>query len=405
MFIPYNYYKISNKLLEFHEIFYKFWTIGRPTFVESIQTAAIAFNKKNGKYLQFLFNPKFWNYLDDYERCFIIAHECLHVILNHGRRGRGKDQRKTNIALDLIVNNMLTNNIGLKLTPKLLEGIHFQTVFKDPNIVPKNKSFEFYYNYLTEHPENISDKINISDHDYLYEINIEDLIDYISENQNLSEKQKKELKEKLNNELKDKVGTESLDKILDIYNEPKIKFKFKWETIIKKIVQNKYSSVFREYESPNWVKEDRRTTLMSKDVILPLYLDEKPEYKYELWFFSDVSGSCEHYASKFLSVAQSIPDKIFDVKFHTFDVSTREVNLKNPKIVGGGGTCFSQIETYIQNKIKKDRIKYPETIVCISDGQGTIIKPQYPQNWLWILTSNNRNCLPENTKVVMLDEL
>lgn len=403
MYKFYDFYGISNQLLQFHEIFYKFWTVGHPVFTDKIPTAAVAFDKKNGKFLQFLFNPKFWDYLDNYERCYVIAHECLHVILNHGIRARGEDKRKAAIAIDIIVNHILTSNLGLKLTPRLLEGCHFQTVFKEPAKIPKNKSYEFYYNYLKEHPEEMQDGVEGADHGYLMELDIDGLLEHIFENQNLSKEQKAEIKEKLESELK-KAGTESLDNILDIHTEPKRHTNFRWEVLMRKIVKTKMSKVMREYQGANWVKENRRSALLPSDVMLPLYLNEKPEFKYEMWFFQDVSGSTVHLASKFRDVALAIPEKIFDVKFFTFDTATREVDLKKGEIRGGGGTEFSHISTFIENKIKKDKRKYPSTCVMISDGEGTPFSPQFPENWLYILTHKNLECLPPNPKYVLLDE-
>ena len=33
-----------------------------------------------------LINPKFWDSLNYYNKAFVIAHECLHIILNHGKK-------------------------------------------------------------------------------------------------------------------------------------------------------------------------------------------------------------------------------------------------------------------------------------------------------------------------------
>lgn len=402
----YNYYKISNQLLEFHELFYKFWTVGRPTFTNKIPTAAVCFNKKDGKFFQFLFNPDFWDSLDDYERCFVIAHECLHVVLNHGIRARDGEPRKTAIAIDIIVNYILSNNLGLKLTPKLLEGSHFQTVFKDHKKIPKNKSFEYYYNLLEEHPEEVNDGVleGAGDHGYLMELDMDGLMEYIFENQNLTDEQKKEIKNKIEAQLK-QAGTESLDNIMEIYGNSKRKLSFKWEQLMKHLVRTKMSIYQREYAGANWTKEDRRTALLPSDVIMPLYLNEKPEFKNEMWFFTDCSGSCSHLVDQFTEVARSIPEKIFDVKYHIFDTITKEWDIKKTYAEAGGGTCFSQIETYIQNKIKKEKIRYPKTVFIITDGCGTPVKPEYPANWFWILSADQRDCIPTECNIIPMSEI
>lgn len=404
MFRTYDYYALSNQLLEFHEIFYKFFTIGRPTFTDKIPTAAVAFHKKNGKFFQFLFNPGFWDSLDNYERCFVIAHECLHVILNHGLRGKDGDKRRTAIAIDLIVNYILTNNLGLKPTPKLLEGCFFETIFKDPKIVPKNKSFEFYYNYLAEHPENIQDNVCVKDHDYLMEIDYQTLMEHIFDNQNLSDAQKKELKDKIDAQLR-QAGTESLDNIMEIYKTAKKRLNFAWERMVGTFVKSQLSKYMKEVNAANWVKEDRRTALLPSDVMLPLYANEKPEFKYDMWFFTDCSGSCTHLVDQFTQVARSIPEKLFNVKYHIFDTQVKEWDINKTYAEAGGGTCFQCISTYIDNKVKKEGSKYPKIVFVITDGAGTPVQPAYPRNWNWILSADYRDCIPKDSKVIMMDEL
>lgn len=405
-----SYYSISNQLLQFHEIFYKFWTVGEPVFSNKIETAAVLFDKKKGDFFQFQFNPDFWNWLDNYERSYVIAHECLHVILNHGIRGGGENPDASAVAMDLIVNNILTNNLGLKLTPKLLNGAHFQTIFKDTSIVPKNKSYEYYYNLICEEiekmangqPNNLKGEIKGQDHSYLEAFNNQDLMNKVF-GEGLSEEEKKEMNDKIEEHMK-QAGTESLDKVLEIVKRPRKK-RFKWKFLLKKIVNAKQSIIMREYDGSNWIKENRRTALFPNEVMIPHYECEKPDYKYDMWFFQDVSGSCEHLVGKFLEVANSIPDKIFDIKFHTFDTAVREVDLHNPKIIGGGGTAFSIINDYINKQVKDKGIKFPETVVIITDGYGNPFQSDYNRNFHWILTENNKGCIPADCNTVMMNDL
>ena len=84
------YFQISDYLQDMHEIFYKFWNLSKPVFDDSLPTAGVYFNQ-DGEYIQFKFNSEFWAKLKtSYNRAFVIAHECLHVILNHGRRAKPK---------------------------------------------------------------------------------------------------------------------------------------------------------------------------------------------------------------------------------------------------------------------------------------------------------------------------
>lgn len=57
-------------------------------------------------------NPRFTNDLDFTGKCFVMAHELMHCLLNHMRRGKGHDHNRSNIAADYEVNVTLAD-IGL----------------------------------------------------------------------------------------------------------------------------------------------------------------------------------------------------------------------------------------------------------------------------------------------------
>ena len=54
-------------------------------------------------------NPQFTYNLSLTEKCFVMAHEVMHCLLNHMRRGRGHNPKKSNIAADYEVNISLTD--------------------------------------------------------------------------------------------------------------------------------------------------------------------------------------------------------------------------------------------------------------------------------------------------------
>ena len=57
-------------------------------------------------------NPQFTAGLDFTGKCFVMAHELMHCLLNHMRRGKGHDHERSNIAADYEVNVTLAD-IGL----------------------------------------------------------------------------------------------------------------------------------------------------------------------------------------------------------------------------------------------------------------------------------------------------
>lgn len=62
--------------------------------------------------LRVFVNPQFTYNLDLTGKCFVMAHEVMHCLLNHLRRGKGHDHMRSNIAADYEVNTTLAD-IGL----------------------------------------------------------------------------------------------------------------------------------------------------------------------------------------------------------------------------------------------------------------------------------------------------
>lgn len=62
--------------------------------------------------LNLFVNPQFTANLDFTGKCFVMAHEVMHCLLNHMRRGKEHDHTRSNIAADYEVNTTLAD-IGL----------------------------------------------------------------------------------------------------------------------------------------------------------------------------------------------------------------------------------------------------------------------------------------------------
>jgi len=70
----------------------------------------------NGKRVQY--SPAFVSDLTDEELKFLVAHECMHPMLEHNFRRQSRDPRKWNIAADYVINQLLVDEgIG-----KFIEG-------------------------------------------------------------------------------------------------------------------------------------------------------------------------------------------------------------------------------------------------------------------------------------------
>jgi len=242
-----DFYKISRSLEDFHGVFYQMWDMGYPDLTFEIPTAAVRFDR-DGNHIDFMFNPVAWQKLDLYTKAFVIGHECLHVMLNHGIRTKNCPLPKlANIALDIVVNHMLVNKFGfnrasLDLSP-FVEGVkdeHEQqvpykndrgddivlcwidTVFQSSQgSIKRNKAFEYYYAILEENvifsedgkgmkikmtygsgkSENVGGRV-LDDHHFLKDFSDEEVQDYIAEeinNSRLTEEEKQNFAEKVLN--------------------------------------------------------------------------------------------------------------------------------------------------------------------------------------------------------------
>jgi predicted metal-dependent peptidase len=86
--------------------------LGMPhTYQEGIGTACT-----NGK--RVLYDPKFVSDLTDDQLKFLVAHECMHPMLEHNFRRQSRDPKRWNMAADYVINQLLTDEgIG-----KFIEG-------------------------------------------------------------------------------------------------------------------------------------------------------------------------------------------------------------------------------------------------------------------------------------------
>lgn len=375
---------ISRSLEDHHALFYHCWQMGRPRFTESIKTAAVRFNKATGEYLDFLFNPTFWQSLTPYERLFVIAHECLHVILNHGLRSRdSKDEDATNWALDVVVNHMLVNNFGFNRDEISMKDLCWvDTVFEDhPELssIPTDNAFEFYLNMI---PKRRTIKLRLLDEHGMPD----DWIDAIN-------KIGKKLSPEELSSIKGTIGKHSQGDGLGVWQtiEPgQVKKIKKWETIIENWSKIYLRDVDRHKEQ--WLRVNRRFWGIRGGLLLPSEQEviEQQGDRVEVYFFLDTSGSCYHLRERFFRAALSLSEEHFVIRLFCFDTTVEETSLKSKRIYGGGGTFFHIIEEEIVKRIRSEGAKYPEAVFVISDGDGTAVEPKFPRRWHWFLTPRHK---------------
>lgn len=402
--------EISHDLEQHHALFYQCWKMGRPVLTEAIETACVAFNRQ-GEFVEFCFNPKFWDSLDHYTRLFVICHECLHVILNHGQRTTdSKDKHRTNATLDIVVNLLLIRCFGFE-REKVVDGedlCWIDTVYPDDykGIIPEDESYEFYYRLLPPTP--VLHVRILDDHSSLGG-NWDKVIDKL--NDQLSHEEKQAIRGMIEkhyqgDENKKAKKGEAADtgKWTFMGHEPVARQR-KWENVIKQW-SIKYLKDDLQHEE-QWARVARRLCLLPDEVVLPseMEVDWFEKDRMPVFLFLDTSGSCRGYKDRFWKAGMSLPPERFDVRMFCFDDVVMETSLAERKMREGGGTSFAIIERHIQRCVQTEGIEYPEAVFLITDGYGDEVQPQKPQNWYWFLTNGgSSNYIPQRSKTFLLKD-
>ena len=431
--------EISQSIIGHHGVFYQFWQLVRPryTSLKKYPTACVVFNKENNC-IDFIINKKFWSKRTAAQKAFIICHECLHVMLEHGSRASSTLAKlnpvMVNACLDIPINEMLVRyfDFNRKEIDKRNKFCWANTVFKEKD-VPNDKSYEFYFNKFKNDPntqeismcgmgseESGDGELETNSHENLNSFNdkeakkqIEELIDSLSEEEKES---LKDIAERIDRNSKDEdskngkmagTGSGGLTKIM---GNIKPKPKRKWESIIKKWSQK---ITKKERDEMHWVSRSRRASSICQDMFLPSEIEHEIKKnsgdKIDVWMFLDTSGSCIDLAPRFWKASRSLPTDKFNVKYHCFDTEVfklNETDVKEGKLYGFNGTSFIALENFIQKTIKKEGKKYSNigAVFVITDGAGDHIKPENPKKWYWFLSEDNNYCIPKNSNIFMLKD-
>jgi predicted metal-dependent peptidase len=437
--------EICHLLREHHSLFYKIWEMGKPMFSQSIPTACVTFDP-SGNYLAFLFNPDFWNSLDNYNKLFVICHESIHVIFNHGYRFKdSKDKHKSNLAMDVVVNHTLTNQFGFDRNKiKDWESLCWvDTLFKGMKYkgfsIRESETVEFYLELLRKkqskqqkQPQGGGNQSQKSDgngdgsqgqgqdqdqgqgqgqdqprtldqHEFSSGNSDSDstvpdfskLADLVS--QSLSESEANGVanvfnKHKDPNTSPLKPAGTGHGNMTHTAQQDTLVNKKKWETVVKRWTAKQLKESDKDVEQ--WARKHRRFNMLGDTLFLPSDMDvdawNYEKAKLKVHFYLDTSGSCWNLKDRFFSIAASLPKRKFDVDLFCFDTEVVATSLETRKIHGGGGTSFYILEQYIQNLIKNSpkngkKFTYPDAVWVLTDGYGDSVKIEKPENWYWFI--------------------
>jgi len=419
-----DFYQILQELAMYHGIFSTLWRLGVPRFDDTIPTSCVQFNKE-GECIDFCFNQDFWDKLDNYARAFVICHECLHVILNHGIRSYKCQPKIANVALDLAVNHMLINEFGFDRT-KLMNYEKYcwvDTVFTD-KIVSANKNFEYYYSLLMKDALELGGIEIIDQHfdgdgdstipgapgegDGEIEDEVKDAI-----GDSLSSEEIENFKDKIRD---DKPGGKGhVGEPLIPGNAPhtfvsKQKTQKIWENILLSIDKK----VLHNYQS-QFIFTNRRMVFLNRDFLLPneYEVEDMNVEKPSVYLYLDCSGSCHYLKDQFFDLASTIDPKKYKVRLFARTTQVHEMTKLGPRQYQsnhvGNSDDYSSIERHLQKELKNGKVKCHPIVIHMTDGydcSGHIVKPAKPDLWIWILSTNNKTWIPkECTNIYFLSDL
>ena len=409
--------EISHLLTSHHGVFYKFWELVSPEFSDSVPTACVGIDKKNNN-LNFSINKAFWDKCSDNQKRFVIAHEAYHLINQHGSRANGEFDDAKNVCLDIPINEGLVKYFGFsrnEIDPNN-DYCWVDKWFKKDE-AEYGRSFEYYYGLLKKQgriksvkmPIKCNDHSNLpskkSENEFINSL-IESLDQHEAESlKNILDRQKMNEGEPNNKQEKrgQQAGTGTAGIIAKIENKL-AKKKPKWETIIRKYAKK---IVEKEFETNHWIIKNRRHNLLDNSLMLPTDVDiddhKNDKEKQSIFCFLDVSGSCWGYKERFYKAFKSIP-KTIKVRLFSFDDIAYELDKNSNKVIGGGGTSFKCIENKIQEIVKKEGVQYPKNIFVLTDGYANIFQPQHPNRWVFLLTTEYKECIPKKSKIFNLQD-
>jgi len=179
---------IQNFILRDNLMFYGYFLLN-VNFYESraLQTAGVNFRNLR---MNFYYNPDFIDGLNEKQVAFLVIHELFHLLFNHPKRGKGYNHELANIAMDMIINEIIQEkheNVS-EFIPNL---VVMDSNYEDERI------FEILYDWLNKKHEEWKEKYGADNKKKV----IEDFLGGESGSGKSSNKESEEKRKKENEEL------------------------------------------------------------------------------------------------------------------------------------------------------------------------------------------------------------
>ena len=337
----------------------------------SVPTAAT-----NGK--RVLFNEEFCNGLSDEELKFLVAHECMHPMLEHNFRRGERDTYKWNQAADYVINKLLTDE-GIGKMPE--QGLLDDNIYKQGG-----GTSDGIFNLLPDTPQDGQGNGGQGQP-----------LDSCEDGQGSPaevSQQQAEWKVKVAQAAQSAKMMGKMSAGLERLVEEILKPKVDWRDVLQRFVVKCRS------DQRSWARPNRR--FLSQGLYLPSVSGESLG---EIAFAVDCSGSIgqneiNQFASEITTVWQDQrPTKVHVIYFDSEVSHYDEFDQDNEPVVkphGGGGTAFSPVFKYMADKgIEPVACIFLTDLCCDDFGDA----PDYPV--LWVSTHDDKAPFGE---VVMMED-
>ena len=324
-----------------------------------------------------LFNEDFCKELDDEELKFLVAHECMHPMLEHNFRRGERDRYKWNQAADYVINKLLTDE-GIGKMPK--QGLLDENIYQ-----AGGGTSDGIYNNLPDTPEDQQGNGGQGQP-----------LDSCEDGQGSPAEvaqQQAEWKVKVaqaaqSAKMMGKLSA-GLERLVAEILTPKVD----WRDVLQRFVVKCRS------DQRSWARPNRR--FLSQGLYLPSVSGETLG---EIAFAVDCSGSIgqdeiNQFASEITTVWQDQrPTKVHVIYFDSEVSHYDEFDRDNEPVIkphGGGGTAFSPVFRYMEEHgINPVACIFLTDLCCDDFGD----EPDYPV--LWVSTHSDKAPFGE---VVMME--
>lgn len=337
-------------------------------FRDDLDTAAT-----NGRDL--LFSRTFIDSISDQEILFVLYHEIMHIVLNHVSRGKDKNQKRFNIACDIVINDTLKI---YEILPDKFEPI-YGSQFK---IRGQKNTAENVYEML---PKELNVK-TLDNHEIWDELSSKEVEGYLSD---IVEKAKQAgmvqhrfdhlfIRHSLNLETKTKRSS------------------------LKPLIEKYLNHYINDYSF-------NRLDYRYEDILMPHFNPDRLILK-NVWVLIDVSGSVkkddlEIVFLDLIHLSKQYTSLSFELSFFSTIVtkpvkmrSITQIKESSHSIKTSGGTSFDVIFESYQKDFTLQR--KPEMMIIYTDGKCRINQPNLIPKVpiFWVLTDKISHELP-GTKI------